>query len=654
MEEQNGAQKPESENQRAVMDMSLYKTRFEEAVEDAQYMIIHASTDRRTEIKRETIETLSRARLSVENQQALSAEDEAGFWLAYQDLWKLVEPATAESIKANLPLEKTFTSMLFENVPELSQWFGTGTISKARKTVNGYIVFTVLVLIPLLILQIYWVIGNQLTTQSAELLQKEADLSLQINENEKDLRAIEIRYEQNEKASENFTGTYTYKDSSEWERDTLENSFNKAKLDTDLESLKSQLERSLKVLTAWSDPWNFLISPKEEQPLHSAKYAPLFSSLEEEIGDIQKHLDDDPTGAKAAKSQNDPLYSQRVEIKKQLEANQALITKFDKQKAEIQKLTDEIAGIQEKVDALIAEYNNASDTRKNDIVSEYDNLDKKVTGLDGKEIDLETISADELNVLKDDLNDKLATIETSEKGIQDKITSLQLQDKDLEGRLVSGEKFVSEWEQDKKTKEKDKENLSLQEQADVSRENSRQALLAGLFVLVILQSYLLPLLYGILGASTSILRNLSNQIKEVTYSEEAGIQHLLRIALGALAGIMVGWFTPNGTTSFIGSVSPLAIAFIVGYNIELFFSLMDAVISQVKRLQSSTAPTKENQLSSSQSSANQRDVSSASSKKEQAADAKIAANKSTKRVKSDKKPSSKSTTHTTSTGSKST
>ena len=349
----------------------------------------------------------------------------------------------------------------------------------------------------------------------------------------------------------------------------------------------------MKVLTDWSGPWKPLINDTQEVSKHNAKYAPLFNSLQEEIDEITTHLKDDPAGAIAAAIQNKPLYSQRADIKKQLDANQALITDFDTQKADIQKLIDEIASIQGKIDALFTEYQDASDERKDQIVTEYNQLDTTVTGLDGQEIDLGTISNDDLNAVKSDLDARLAAIETNTKGIQDQIVSLQLQDKDLENQLVQGEKIVSQWEQEKSAKEKDKENLLLQEQADVSRENSRQALLAGLFVLVILQSYLLPLLYGILGASTSILRNLSNQIKEVTYSEEAGIQHLLRIALGALAGIMVGWFTPNGTTSFIGSVSPLAIAFVVGYNIELFFSLMDIAIKKVRDISQQASPTPE-------------------------------------------------------------
>ena len=115
-------------------------------------------------------------------------------------------------------------------------------------------------------------------------------------------------------------------------------------------------------------------------------------------------------------------------------------------------------------------------------------------------------------------------------------------------------------------------------------------------MLAILQSYLLPLLYGILGAGTFVLRSLSKEVEDETFSDEKGTQHLLRVSLGALAGILVGWFSfliPDETTTIVGSISPLAVAFLVGYNIELFFSLMDrALFSITDRLQR-TAPTKQ-------------------------------------------------------------
>ncbi len=104
--------------------MTQYKKRFEDAVANAQYLMSYASSKCPKDINRDTIEKLINARYHVENKQELSAKEETDFWLAYQDLWKLVEPVTAESIKANLSIENTSTSKLLEKIPFLYSMVG--------------------------------------------------------------------------------------------------------------------------------------------------------------------------------------------------------------------------------------------------------------------------------------------------------------------------------------------------------------------------------------------------------------------------------------------------------------------------------------------------------------------------------------------------
>ncbi len=128
--------------------------------------------------------------------------------------------------------------------------------------------------------------------------------------------------------------------------------------------------------------------------------------------------------------------------------------------------------------------------------------------------------------------------------------------------------------------------MERQLERDKNREKSRQAILAAEFILIILQSYLLPLLYGLLGAGTFILRSLSKEIESVTYSKQSEINYALRLSLGALAGIMAGWVAfilPSEGITFLGSVSTPAVAFLVGYNIEIFFSLMDKALERLTR-----------------------------------------------------------------------
>ncbi len=99
------------------------------------------------------------------------------------------------------------------------------------------------------------------------------------------------------------------------------------------------------------------------------------------------------------------------------------------------------------------------------------------------------------------------------------------------------------------------------------------------FVLEALQIYFLPLLYGLLGACTYVLRQLSVEVKQLTYSRVAEIRYGLRLALGALGGMAMSWFIKAEDTSGFASLSPMALAFLTGYNVELLFAIMDKIIN---------------------------------------------------------------------------
>lgn len=103
------------------------------------------------------------------------------------------------------------------------------------------------------------------------------------------------------------------------------------------------------------------------------------------------------------------------------------------------------------------------------------------------------------------------------------------------------------------------------------------------FVLEVMQIYILPLLYGLLGASAYVLRSLNNEIRDLTYVVESNISYRLRIQLGALSGLAIGWFTIPDTASSassFGTLSPLALAFLAGYSVEILFSGMDRLVSK--------------------------------------------------------------------------
>jgi hypothetical protein len=503
---------------------------FEDAVADAQLLVAYAAGKCKKNIAKETIIPLINAKQYIDEAGPLDAVIESEFWLAYQEIWKLVKPVTAESLRANLSTEPRFLSRILttfqpvskwvnKNIPALFQWLSTRTTSKSRRTADRFIFFTLLILFIVLVLQIYWVIGNQLNAQLAELLKMETELSQEIKDNRDEYIAIEMRFKQSEWDSEIFktNGVYTFYSSPDWERDILDNLSVKAELETDLASIKSQLERNSAVLMIWSHPWKRLIekSVNGTKLVNLDQYDSQIKSINQEIEALNAQIRNDPDGSKKireARNQMDILRKQLNELEKNEETN-----------------SDQILSVRSQLDKL--------------------------------------------------------TNWINQPGL--------------------GDQIVDQINQDIERLREEEATLQRQKQGDLNRETSRQTQLAAQFALVILQSYLLPLLYGILGAGTSVLRCLSKEIVNETYTDETGTQHLLRVSLGALAGILVGWFSfliPNETTTFVGSISPFAIAFLVGYNIELFFAMMDrALFSITERLQQPTSTRAEESKSSSQS-----------------------------------------------------
>ena len=102
--------------------------------------------------------------------------------------------------------------------------------------------------------------------------------------------------------------------------------------------------------------------------------------------------------------------------------------------------------------------------------------------------------------------------------------------------------------------------------------------------LFLLVSWLLPCLYGLLGACVFLMRKLLFVNGGRGIRNDARIvdqlSMLLRIALGGLAGIIIGWFwVPTGlsSSSVAISVSSVAfgVAFLAGFSIDSLFTLLD-------------------------------------------------------------------------------
>jgi len=89
-----------------------------------------------------------------------------------------------------------------------------------------------------------------------------------------------------------------------------------------------------------------------------------------------------------------------------------------------------------------------------------------------------------------------------------------------------------------------------------------------------------------LGAVAYRLRNLSEQLVNKTVEPDSFVRARMRIRLAILGGVMIGLFQGFGPTA----LSPLAIAFLVGYAVEIFFTFLDTIIQAYKKPQPEPQP----------------------------------------------------------------
>jgi hypothetical protein len=112
----------------------------------------------------------------------------------------------------------------------------------------------------------------------------------------------------------------------------------------------------------------------------------------------------------------------------------------------------------------------------------------------------------------------------------------------------------------------------------------------------LISEFILPLLYGLLGASAFVLRDLTNTISAVTFSRSKMINYNLRLIMGPLVGIAVGLFLAQPASDIFNETGGLAsenlaartdsgstfgiggLAFLAGYSVEMLFSALDNLV----------------------------------------------------------------------------
>jgi hypothetical protein len=98
---------------------------------------------------------------------------------------------------------------------------------------------------------------------------------------------------------------------------------------------------------------------------------------------------------------------------------------------------------------------------------------------------------------------------------------------------------------------------------------------------------LLPVLYALLGTCAYLLRTFEQQISTRTFTPS--VANSARFLIAAIGGAVVGLFN-NFTFGQGASIPPLAVAFLVGYAVEVFFAFLDGLLQTFTKSSASSKP----------------------------------------------------------------
>ena len=97
---------------------------------------------------------------------------------------------------------------------------------------------------------------------------------------------------------------------------------------------------------------------------------------------------------------------------------------------------------------------------------------------------------------------------------------------------------------------------------------------------------LLPILYALLGTCAYLLRNFEEELRTLTFVPSTKT-HWARFLIAGIGGTVVGLFNFALTQS--ASISPLAIAFLVGYAVDVFFSFLEGLLQAFTKSKSAVS-----------------------------------------------------------------
>ena len=101
---------------------------------------------------------------------------------------------------------------------------------------------------------------------------------------------------------------------------------------------------------------------------------------------------------------------------------------------------------------------------------------------------------------------------------------------------------------------------------------------------------LLPILYALLGTCAYLLRNFEEELRTLTFVPSSKT-NWARFLIAGIGGAVVGLF--NFVFTQGASISPLAIAFLVGYAVDIFFSFLEGLLQTFTKSKSAANPPAE-------------------------------------------------------------
>ncbi len=102
-----------------------------------------------------------------------------------------------------------------------------------------------------------------------------------------------------------------------------------------------------------------------------------------------------------------------------------------------------------------------------------------------------------------------------------------------------------------------------------------------------LSAVILPVLYALLGTCAYLLRTFEDQMNSRTFTPSAA--NTARFVIAAIGGAVVGLFNNFVTTTTV-SIPPLAIAFLVGYAVDVFFAFLEGLLKTFTKTGPASSP----------------------------------------------------------------